>query len=279
MNIAVSTASFGRPLNDGRLHILDFPKMCEGFGLEAIELNDFAIRDDMEVVRELKRRAATCGIGICAVAAESNFYRVSDEEIEQEQQHLIEYLDIAYYLGAPLLRVDTCPYGKGLPESIMPDGVTHETAFDAAVRTWQAIMPTAEEKGITCVVENHGGISRTSADQVRLVEAVGSERFRINLDTGNYHADPMAGVDPFEDVLDAIDRVAPYLAFCHAKVWDMTDDLIEPTLDYDAIFERFARHGYRGPVSIEFMGPADPMDIMPRCVEMMKTFREKHARS
>ena len=202
MNIAVSTASFGRPLNDGRLHILDFPEVCEGFGLEAIELNDFAIKDDWDVVRELKRRAARFGIGICAVAAESNFYKGTPEEIDAQREHLLKYLDIAHYLGAAIPRVDTCPYGRDMPGKIIPEGVAHAMAFDAAVRTWQAIMPAADERGITCAVENHGDISRTSADQVRLTEAVASDRFGIDLDTGNYHADPMAGTDPFDDVLD-----------------------------------------------------------------------------
>ena len=279
MNIAVSTASFGRPFSEGRIEVLDFPELCEGLGLEAIELNDFCIKGDWDVVRALKRRAARFGIGICAVAAESNFYRASSDEIEAERQHLVEYLEIAYFLGAPLLRVDTSPYGKDLPESIIPEGVTSEMAFDGAVRTFQSLMPEAEAKGITLVLENHGGISRTSADQKRITGAIGSEWFRINLDTGNYHADPMAGADPFEDVLDAIDNVTPYLAFCHAKIWNVTDDLREPTLDYDAIFERLQKHGYRGPVSIEYMGRDDPLEVVPRCVEMLTQFRRKWSRA
>ena len=277
MNIAVSTASFGRAFREGKLEIVDFPEVCEGFGLEAIELNDFCIKGDQAVVKALKRGSARFGIAVCAVAVETNFYRVSDEEIEQDREHLRDYFGIAYHLGAPLLRVDTCPYGKGLPDSIIPEGVTHDMAFDRAVATFRSLVPEAEAKGITMVVENHGGISRTSADQMRLVEAVGSEWFRINLDTGNYHADPMAGLDPFEDVLDAIDRVAPYLAFCHAKVWDVTHDLREPTLDYDRIFERFRTHGYRGPVSIEYMGGGDAMEIMPRCVDMLKRCRGRRS--
>ena len=270
MNLAVSTASFGRAFGSGKLLLLDFPEFCENVGLEAIELNDFCLKADREVVAEIKQRSARFGIGICAVAAESNFYKATQEEVDAQREHLVEYLDIAYYLGAPLLRVDTSPYGKDLPESIIPAGVTDDMAFDAAVRTFRSLMPDAQAKGITLVLENHGGISRTSADQVRITEAVGSERFRINLDTGNYHADPMAGTDPFEDVLDAIDRVAPYLAFCHAKVWDVTDGLREPTLDYERIFERLHTHGYRGPVSIEYMGPGDVIEILPLCVAMLR---------
>ena len=274
MNIAVSTASFGRAFHEGRLGILDFPEVCDRAGLEAIELNDFALKEDWAVIREVKRRAARHGLGICAVAIENNYYRATPAEIDKERAHIETYLDIAAFLGAPLLRVDTSPYGKGLPESIIPDGVTHEMAFEAAVRTFRSLMPEAEERGITFVLENHGGISRGSADQLRITEAVGSEWFRINLDTGNYHADPMAGTEPFEDFLEATDRVAPYLAFVHAKIWDVTDDLREPTLDYDAFFERLARHGYRGPLSIEFMGRKDVMDMLPKCVALLKRCRD-----
>jgi sugar phosphate isomerase/epimerase len=274
MNIACSTASFGRALHEGKLDLLDFPEVCDRAGVEALELNDFCLKGDRQTIREMKRRAAQSGLGICAVAVESNFYRATPAEIEQERANLQEYLEIAYYLGAPLLRVDTSPYGKGLPEAIMPEGVTHEMAFEAAARTFRSLMPAAEERGITCVVENHGGISRTSADQIRLTEAVGSEWFRINLDTGNYHADPMAGTDPFEDFLEATERVAPYLAFCHAKIWDVTADLREPTLDYDRFFGLLRRHGYRGPVSIEYMGPGDVLELLPRCVAMLKRCRE-----
>jgi L-ribulose-5-phosphate 3-epimerase len=274
MNIAVSTASFGRAFAEGKLDILDFPEVCDRAGLEALELNDFCLKGDWGVIRELKRRAVRHGLGICAVAIENNYYRATPAEIDRERAHIEEYLDIAYYLGAPLLRVDTSPYGKDLPESIIPEGVTADMAFDAAVQTFRSLMPAAEEKGITFVLENHGGISRTSADQIRITEAVGSEWFRINLDTGNYHADPMAGTDPFEDFLEATERVAPYLAFCHAKIWDVTDDLREPTLDYDRFFELLRKHDYRGPISIEYMGKGDVMELLPRCVALLKRCRD-----
>jgi sugar phosphate isomerase/epimerase len=207
------------------------------------------------------------------VAIENNYYRATEAEIEKERQHIMAYLDVACFLGAPLLRVDTSPFGKGLPERIIPPGVTNEMAFDRAVTTFRQVVPEAAKKGIVLVIENHGGISRTSADQLKITQAVDSDWFRINLDTGNYHADPMNALDPFEDVLEAIPRVAPYLAFCHAKVWDVTDDLREPTLDYERIFQLFKAHGYRGPVSIEYMGKKDALDMLPRCVAMLKRWR------
>ena len=273
MKLAVSTASFGRAFHEKKLTLLEFPDVCARAGLEAIELNDFCLNGDWTIIRQLKQRAARLGLDICAVAAESNFYRASAAEIERERRHLEDYVGIASHLGAPLLRVDTCPYGKGLPAAIIPKGVTAEMALAAAVETFRSLMPLAEKHRITFVLENHGGISRTSADQIRIVRAVDSQWFRINLDTGNYHADPMAGADPFEDFLEATPKLAPYLAFCHAKIWDVTDDLREPTLDYDRFFALLRKFNYQGPISIEYMGKRDVLEMLPKCVALLKRCR------
>jgi len=275
MNLSVSTASFGRVFAEKKLSLTDFPELCDRHGLEAMELNDFCLKGDWEIVRKIKTLATKYGVAICAVAVENNYYRVTDGEIEKERQHILDYLDVAYFLGAPILRVDTSPFGKGLPDRIIPPGVTHEMAFERAVSTFQKVVPEARKKGIVLTIENHGGISRTSADQLKIVRAVNSEWFKVNLDTGNYHADPMNALDPFEDVLEAIPRVARDLAFCHAKVWDVTEDLREPTLDYERIFQLFKAHNYRGPVSIEYMGKKDALEMLPRCVAMLKRWREQ----
>jgi sugar phosphate isomerase/epimerase len=235
--------------------------------------SDLRLGGDWTLIRELKRRADRVGLPVCAVAVETNFYRASAAEINAERRHLEQYLPIASFLDAPLLRVNTCPYGKNIPEAIIPKGVTDEMAFDAAVRTFRSLMPLAEKHGITFVLENHGGISRTSAGQIKITEAVGSRWFRINLDTGNYHADPMAATGAFEDFLVATRNVAPYLSFCHAKIWDVTDDLREPTLDYDRFFAILREIHYQGPVSIEYMGKKDVMQMLPKCVAMLKRCR------
>jgi L-ribulose-5-phosphate 3-epimerase len=273
MQLAVSTASFGGAFHANKLSLMDFPDLCARNGLEAVELNDFCLNGDWPTIRKLKQKIDQLGLDVCAVAVETNFYRASPDEIERERRHIEEYIPIAAFFGAPLLRVDTSPYNKDLPATIIPKGVTDEMAFDAAVRTFRSLMPLAEKHGITFVLENHGGISRTSADQIKITKAVDSKWFRINLDTGNYHADPMAGTGEFEDFLTATTKVAPYLAFCHAKVWDVTDDLREPTLDYDRFFKILREIGYRGPISIEYMGKKDVMEMLPKCVAMLKRCR------
>jgi sugar phosphate isomerase/epimerase len=270
MRIAVSTASFGRAFHEKKVTLLDFPGVCARAGSEAIELNDFCLKGDWTIIRELKQRAGRAGLAICTVATESDFYRASPAEIERERRHIQDYVGIASYLDAPLLRVNTCPRR---PAAIIPKGVTDEMAFAAAVRTFRSLMPLAEKRGVTFVLENHGGISRTSADLLKITKAVGSKWFRINLDTGNFHDDPMGGMELFEDFLEATQKVGPYLASCHAKIWDVTDDLREPTLDYDRFFALLRQLHYQGPISIEYMGKKDVMDLLPKCVALLKRCR------
>jgi L-ribulose-5-phosphate 3-epimerase len=271
--LAISTASFGRAFHAKKLTLMDFPDVCARAGVEAIELNDFCLNADWPTICALKQKADRLGLGVCAVAVESNFYKSSAAEIDQQRRHIEQYLPIASFFGAPLLRVNTCPCGKGMPEAIIPKGVTHDMAFAAAVRTFRSLMPLAAKNRITFVLENHGGISRTSADQIKITKAVDSPWFRINLDTGNYRTDPMAGTGVFEDFLEATPKLAPYLAFCHVKIWDVTDDLREPRLDYDRFFAILREIHYRGPLSIEYMGKKDVMEMLPKCVALLKRCR------
>jgi sugar phosphate isomerase/epimerase len=61
--------------------------------------------------------------------------------------------------------------------------------------------------------------------------------------------------------------------FCHAKIWDVTDDLREPTLDYDRFFALLRKVDYQGPISIEFMGKRDVMEMLSKCVALLKRCR------
>jgi sugar phosphate isomerase/epimerase len=81
MNIAISTASFGRAFREKKLDPLDFPALCDREGLEAIELNDLYLKGDWTIIRELKRSAARHGLSVCAVAAETNFYYLCGQEV------------------------------------------------------------------------------------------------------------------------------------------------------------------------------------------------------
>ena len=61
---------------------------------------------------------------------------------------------------------------------------------------------------MTLALENHGGITATPEQFLKLVKAVDSPNFGVNLDTGNFHGD-----DPYADLA----KIAPYAVNVQVK--------------------------------------------------------------
>ncbi|HIE52754.1 MAG TPA: sugar phosphate isomerase/epimerase [Armatimonadetes bacterium] len=274
MNVGISTVCFARHFAQGELDLFQLLAKCSDFGLNAIEMHQGQTPREKEVLRQVKQQAARLSLDIMAVSPESNFYKARAEEMEGEVQHLLRWLEVADFLGAPILRVNTGPYCRSIHD-FAPAHVTREEIFAWAVAAFQTVAAEAGERGITLAVENHFGLCRTSADLLRLVQAVDSEWFKVNIDTGNWYDDLAAHEVPFEDPYAAIAALAGEAVFCHAKVWEVTADLVETTLDYPRIFRLFREHGYRGPVSIEYFGE-DVLEATPRLAAML---RQAHAQA
>ena len=89
---------------------------------------------------------------------------LADEDERAEQVAMVkEWLGHALALGAPQMRVFA---------GATPDGSTDEEAFDRAVASFKECVPVAAETGVVMALENHGGITSTSAQTIRLIEAV-----------------------------------------------------------------------------------------------------------
>ena len=87
-------------------------------------------------------------------------------------------------------------------------GETEDVAVARAIEGIRASLPYAVEKGVTLALENHGGITATPDQLLKLVKAVDSPNFGVNLDTGNFHGD-----DPYADLA----QLAPYAVNVQVK--------------------------------------------------------------
>jgi len=83
-----------------------------------------------------------------------------------------------------------------------------EELIGSVVPMLREAAATAAEHGVTLALENH--IDFTSAEMVRILEAVGSEHLKVNFDTGNT-------IRLFEDPVEAAARLAPYTISTHTK--------------------------------------------------------------
>src|SRR5205814_3001411 len=85
----------------------------------------------------------------------------------------------------------------------VPRGDSEDAAVERAVDGIQASLPYAAQKGVALALENHGGITATPKQILRLVKAVEAPQgnFGVNLDTGNFR-----GEDPYAELAE----LAPY---------------------------------------------------------------------
>jgi sugar phosphate isomerase/epimerase len=181
-------------------------------------------------------------------------------------------LELAHRLGFTLVR----PKLGVVSLDLVPDPIWRETV--------ERVLPKAEELDVRIAPEIHAPTplrSKIVDDYVDLVRETGTRHFGLLIDTGIFqtaertggHSDsvfvfgspepelrervaremskPMA-----DDPADLVDLM-PYVFHVHAKFWDMTDDLTDPHVPYDAVVKTLVESGYRGSLSSEYEGPRD----------------------
>lgn len=206
MKICVSSYSFSKLMAKGELYQLSAIAKAKEMGFEGIEFagiepHDGATRE--EYACKLKAEADKLDFPIASFVFGADLINGTDGRTpEQEVEYVKSMVDIGAILGVPFLRHDVL-YSLG----DHPD-------FDAAVPVLadrvRQITEYAAGKGIRTGVENHGFICQDPDRCVALYKAVNHPNFSLLCDIGNFLC---ADAEP----VSAVQMVAPYTAFAHAK--------------------------------------------------------------
>ena len=206
---------------------------------------------------------------------------------------LVRDLELAHRLGFTILR----PKLGVVSLDLIPDPVWRETVERA--------LPKAEEYGIRIAPEIHAPTPLDSTivedylDLARQTEHFGllidtgifqnAERGRMHSDSrfvfGNPDPELAARVaremsKPMNEDPALLADLLPYVFHVHAKFWDMTDDLDDPHLPYDAIVKVLVEGGWSGSLSSEYEGPRDlylASDMVRRQQAMLRRLVAEHA--
>lgn len=209
MKYAVSTYSFSRLIDSGKMTQLDCISKAKEMGFDGVELVDianFADGDVLGYAKKLADEAERCGIEL------SNFAFTADFSVKSEYDNQIQWvksmIDAAEVLGVKTVRHDVL-HGLGDYRSF---GQLLSVISDAC----RTITEYAEKKGIRTMVENHGFICQDSIRTEQLFNAVNHKNFSLLVDIGNF-------LCADDNPVIAVSRVAPYAAYVHVK-----DFLLKP---------------------------------------------------
>jgi L-ribulose-5-phosphate 3-epimerase len=274
MKLACSSWSFEQVIAAGQMDQREWLRFCaQDLTLDGVELLDRHFpATDVAYLRQIKKLCADLYLTICAASVSNDFGRLEAGERQQEVERVKAWVDIAHFLGAPVLRVlagwvpaeQRREQRRGLPGLLgrllrRRDGLRRRL-WAEMVSCLRECSVYAKEKGVVLGIENHDGdgLVATADDVERCLRQVGSPWLRLALDTGDYGD------------LPSIERTLPHAVHVHAKLYDVDEEGRDRRLEWDRIMPILVAGGYRGFLSIEYEGAEDPRAALPRAVGYLR---------
>ena len=257
--ISVTSYSLHRHIGK-EISLLDFPRLArEEFGLDAIELINSHIESvEREYLDALKNNVAQNRQRIVHISAgHGNISQRDEKQRLKDVQVLLGWLDVASYLGAPAIRIDTGSQ-QGDPD------------LSITIDSYERLAARARKLGLKITLENHGGISWDPQNIVQIIETVGTDVMGTCPDLMNYLA---LDANDVEGVYAKLRVIAPYAVILHAKGYEFGPDGEEKHIEYARLAEIF--ESFDGYWSVEFEGPGDQYDGVRKTIALIR----KHVRA
>ncbi len=115
--------------------------------------------------------------------------------------------------------------------------------------------------GVFLAIENHGYLTGTAEDVMKIVDGTNHEWLGVNLDTGNFTSAPYANME----------ALVPHAINVQVKVELRTEDGKgrEPA-DFGRIIRILHNANYRGYVALEYEAKDDPMTAVPKYLQQLR---------
>ena len=149
---------------------------------------------------------------------------------------------------------------SGSSPATSPRATTEEAGRRAGPsRGSRPSLPYAAEKGVALALENHGGITGTPEQILKLVKAIDAPNFGVNLDTGNFHG---------ERPVRRARQLAPYAFNVQVKTEITARASAAEEADLARLVGILREARYSGYVVLEYEAAEDPDDrAIPRHIK------------
>jgi sugar phosphate isomerase/epimerase len=237
-----------RELLASRFDPLDFAKVANGLGIDAIEYVSQFYRgkaSDRTFLAELKRRAAGEGVWslLIMVDGEGNLGAPTPRARQRAVDGYKKWVDAAAFLGCHSIRV----------EASHPRGENPGREDDQANWVSDGLRRLAEfsdKRGINVLVENHGGLSSKGSWLSEVLAAVNHPRCGSLPDFGGFDLAEGVSYDRYKGVRELM----PFARAVSAKAYDFDARGEETRINYGQMLEIVTGAGYHGYVGIEYDG-------------------------
>jgi sugar phosphate isomerase/epimerase len=269
LRIGVSTYSFWH-FKGEKPEIADCIDRAAAMGFDGVEILHQQMKSEANsYLQELKRRAFTQGLDLMGFSTHQGFVSPEQGVRQNNIDHTLKCIDLAYRLGIPTLRVNTGRWNtiksfddlmanRGIEPNL--EGYTDEEGFKWVIDSLQKCLSAAEQAGVTMGLENHWGLGRTADGVMRIVDAIKSPWLQVTLDTGNF----------LEHMYEQMRKLAPHAVLVQAKTYFGGGEWYTLNLDYARIADILRKVNYKGYISLEMEGKEDPDSAVPKSIELLR---------
>ena len=224
-------------------------------GVDAVEPTSYYFPPDADFddFHKLQQHAFRLGLDISGTAIGNDFCVKPGLERDKQLALTKTWIDNAAAMGAPVIRIFA---GK------VHEGSTEAEAVALAVEGIKASLPYAAEKGVALALENHGGITLSPQQLLKLVAAVDAPNFGVNLDPGNFH-----GEDPYAEIAE----LAPYALNVQVKTEISRKGKKKEDADLARVINILRDARYSGYVVLEYEASEDPLVAIPKHIKTLRS--------
>jgi L-ribulose-5-phosphate 3-epimerase len=219
---------------------LDFPIIARReFGIDAVEYVNQFLKDkaqDIEFLKELKNRSNSAGVKNLLIMCddEGKLGAKSKEERVTTVENHRKWIDAAEILGCHSIRVNAEGDGSPLEQK------------NQIVESLLRLAGYAKGKGISIIIENHGGLSSNPVWLLEVIKETNNPLLGTLPDFGNFPE----GINIYESVR----KMMPFAKGVSAKSYNFDEYGNETKIDYDRMMGIVISSGYHGYVGIEYEG-------------------------
>jgi sugar phosphate isomerase/epimerase len=251
MKLGCMSLSYQKEFAAGQLDLEGFIERAYQLGLDGIDIHTGAFAStEAAYLRRIRMQALRRGLALSYIGVSTNFGKPPDQ-LPAEVAMAKRWIGVAAQMGIPLVRVFA---------AWVPQGETEEAVWARMIPCLKEVAACGEELGVVVGLHNHnhGCVTRTGKDVLRILDEVGNPYFSHILDTGQYVGSPGAsganGVeDPSLDFYGSIALTAPRAVHVRCKIYRIQSGE-EAWLNYPRIFEILRRVGYNGWLSVVYEG-------------------------
>lgn len=223
-------------------------------GIQGIDFNNdvgeyYTREHDKQFYTELGDYAQKAGVAICQAHAPFPSSYVEDDKNAARFDEIVQGMQNASYLGAPMIVVHPCCHLKYSVDD------NAEKLFEFNLDFYKRLIPYAREFGIKIAIENIGRDSVTSTPERlnKLFDTLNDPVFTICFDVGHCL---FQGVDPAEAIIKLGDRLVDGCTHVHDNFGDKDAHTLPyyGNVEWESVMKALADIGYRGDLNYEASG-------------------------